>query len=222
MAGVVALRAADGNLPEAQVVPDNVHPIGRGMRPENQPMKAYMREAVPEKGVIFREAAGGELEAQEGRLFRPLAYTKTFAMAAAAGLSVTLVPVLMGYFIRGRITPENRNPADRALVFLYRPLINLVLHSPRLALLAALLLAATEYRLDASCGRCQQAIDIAKGINPYSVTTARFELMARIAQGGPGNEVATLRAELTENRALFPPEDPFTQRAVEFLREPAR
>lgn len=87
---------------------------------------------------------------------------------------------------------------------------------------AALLLAATEYRLDASCGGCQQAIDIAKGINPYSVTTARFELMARIAQGGPGNEVATLLAELTENRALFPPEDPFTQRAVEFLREPAR
>ncbi|MEJ2161538.1 MAG: hypothetical protein P8X53_13815 [Chromatiales bacterium] len=86
---------------------------------------------------------------------------------------------------------------------------------------AALLLAATEYRLDASCGGCRNAIDIAKGINPYSATTARFELMARIAQGGAGNEAATLLVELAENRALYPPEDPFTQRAAEYLRETA-
>jgi len=83
------------------------------------------------------------LEAQEGRLFTPLAYTKTFAMAAAAGLSITLVPVLMGYFIRGRIVPESRNPMDRGLVFLYRPLIRLALARPRSVIAASGLLAAS-------------------------------------------------------------------------------
>ncbi|MEE9421955.1 MAG: efflux RND transporter permease subunit [Gammaproteobacteria bacterium] len=80
------------------------------------------------------------LEAQEGRLFAPLAYTKTFAMAAAAGLSITLVPVLMGYFIRGHITPEAKNPVDRLLIFLYRPVINLVLKMPKMVLGVALIL----------------------------------------------------------------------------------
>src|SRR5690606_11142662 len=61
------------------------------------------------------------LEAQEGRLFEPLAYTKTYAMAAAAGLAITLVPVLMGYLIRGRIRPERENPVNRGLVVAYRP-----------------------------------------------------------------------------------------------------
>lgn len=70
------------------------------------------------------------LEAQEGRMFAPLAYTKTYAMAAAAGLSITLVPVLMGYLIRGHITPEHKNPVNRALVAVYTPIINLVLRSP--------------------------------------------------------------------------------------------
>jgi Cu(I)/Ag(I) efflux system membrane protein CusA/SilA len=70
------------------------------------------------------------LEAQEGRMFSPLAYTKTFAMAAAAGLSITLVPVLMGYFIRGHITPESRNPVNRVLIAGYRPFINMVLKAP--------------------------------------------------------------------------------------------
>jgi len=71
------------------------------------------------------------LEAQEGRLFAPLAYTKTYAMAAAAGISVTLVPVLMGYFIRGRITPEHRHPVSRSLIALYRPVIHAVVRYPR-------------------------------------------------------------------------------------------
>ena len=71
------------------------------------------------------------LEAQEGRLFSPLAYTKTFAMAAAAALSITLVPVLMGYFIRGHITPEKNNPVNRVLIKFYQPAINLVLSSPK-------------------------------------------------------------------------------------------
>ncbi len=78
------------------------------------------------------------LEAQEGRMFAPLAYTKTFAMAGAAALSITLVPVLMGYFIRGHVTPEHKNPINRVLVAVYRPFINMVLHSPKLVLTAIL------------------------------------------------------------------------------------
>ncbi|MBT8056444.1 MAG: efflux RND transporter permease subunit [Gammaproteobacteria bacterium] len=70
------------------------------------------------------------LQAQEGRMFAPLAYTKTYAMAASAGLSITLVPVLMGYFIRGRIVSEHRNPLNRLLVWLYRPLIRVVTRHP--------------------------------------------------------------------------------------------
>ena len=80
------------------------------------------------------------LEAQEGRMFAPLAFTKTFAMAGAAFLSVTLVPVLMGYFIRGHVTPENKNPINRVLIAGYKPLIDMVLHSPKLVLAGALLL----------------------------------------------------------------------------------
>jgi Cu(I)/Ag(I) efflux system membrane protein CusA/SilA len=86
------------------------------------------------------------LEAQEGRLFSPLAYTKTYAMAAAAGLAVTLIPVLMGYLIRGRIPEEKRNPLNRGLIALYQPLLGKVLAFPKTALLAALLiLLATIY-----------------------------------------------------------------------------
>ncbi|MCK5396575.1 MAG: efflux RND transporter permease subunit, partial [Gammaproteobacteria bacterium] len=80
------------------------------------------------------------LEAQEGRMFAPLAYTKTFAMAAAAGLSVTLVPVLMGYFIRGHVTPEHKNPVNRVLIATYRPFINLVLSVPKTVLSVTLLI----------------------------------------------------------------------------------
>ena len=82
------------------------------------------------------------LEAQEGRLFAPLAFTKTYAMAAAACLSVTLVPVLMGYFIRGQVIREKKNPVNRALIAAYRPVINAVIGAPKLTLaLAALILA---------------------------------------------------------------------------------
>jgi Cu(I)/Ag(I) efflux system membrane protein CusA/SilA len=84
------------------------------------------------------------LEAQEGRLFSPLAFTKTYAMAAAAGLSVTLVPVLMGYLVRGRIPREASNPLNRALMAAYKPLLEAVLRFPRATLaIAALLLALT-------------------------------------------------------------------------------
>ncbi|MFZ0789359.1 MAG: efflux RND transporter permease subunit [Chromatiaceae bacterium] len=83
------------------------------------------------------------LEAQEGRLFSPLAYTKTYAMAAAAALSVTLVPVLMGYFIRGRIPREDANPLNRLLIWVYRPLLRGVLAAPRATIAASLLVVAS-------------------------------------------------------------------------------
>ncbi|MDO8837908.1 MAG: CusA/CzcA family heavy metal efflux RND transporter [Parvibaculum sp.] len=82
------------------------------------------------------------LEAQEGRLFKPLAATKTFAMAAAALLSITLVPVLMTIFIRGRIVPEAQNPLNKALIWLYRPVIGLVLRARGVTILAAVLVLA--------------------------------------------------------------------------------
>ena len=86
------------------------------------------------------------LEAQEGRLFSPLAFTKTYAMAAAAGLSVTLIPVLMGYLIRGRIPAEQKNPLNRWLIQAYRPVLDAVLRWPRATIaVAVLLLAATAW-----------------------------------------------------------------------------
>ena len=83
------------------------------------------------------------LEAQEGKLFAPLAFTKTFAMASAAFLSITLVPVLMGYFVRGHITPEHKNPVNRLLLAIYGPVIKLVLRAPVLVLILALTIAAS-------------------------------------------------------------------------------
>ena len=86
------------------------------------------------------------LEAQERRLFSPLAFTKTYAMAAAAGLSVTLIPVLMGYLIRGRIPDEQKNPLNRWLINAYRPVLDAVLRWPRATIaVAVLLLAATAW-----------------------------------------------------------------------------
>ncbi|MDP5133475.1 MAG: CusA/CzcA family heavy metal efflux RND transporter [Paraglaciecola sp.] len=81
------------------------------------------------------------LEAQEGKMFAPLAYTKTFAMAASAGLAVTLIPVLMGYFIRGKILSEKRNPLNRVLVALYLPLLHKVLAYPKTTLMVFVLVA---------------------------------------------------------------------------------
>lgn len=100
------------------------------------------------------------LEAQEGRLFSPLAFTKTYAMAAAAGLSVTLIPVLMGYLIRGRIPSEQSNPLNRFLIALYRPLLNAVLRSPKLTLaVAALLLVLSLWPLQHIGGEFMPRLD---------------------------------------------------------------
>ena len=89
------------------------------------------------------------LQAQEGRLFSPLAYTKTYAMAAAAILAITLVPVLMGYFIRGKIPPESKNPVNRFLHFIHVPSLNLAIRWRWLTLaIAVALLGATAYPLN--------------------------------------------------------------------------
>ena len=86
------------------------------------------------------------LEAQEGRLFSPLAFTKSYAMAAAAGLSVTLIPVLMGYLIRGKIPDEHKNPLNRFLIAVYRPMLDKVLAFPKATLAVAVaILLATAY-----------------------------------------------------------------------------
>jgi len=77
------------------------------------------------------------LEAQEGRMFSPLAYTKTYAMAASAGLAITLIPVLMGYFIRGKVVSERKNPINRALIAVYLPVLKTVLRFPKSTLIAA-------------------------------------------------------------------------------------
>jgi Cu(I)/Ag(I) efflux system membrane protein CusA/SilA len=82
------------------------------------------------------------LEAQEGRLFSPLAFTKTYAMAASAILAVTLIPVLMGYLIRGRIPEERKNPLNRVLIAVYRPILAQVLNWPKATLVVALVLLA--------------------------------------------------------------------------------
>lgn len=83
------------------------------------------------------------LQAQAGRMFTPLAFTGTYAMAAAAGAAITLVPVLMGYFIRGQVRPEQANPVNRLLIGAYRPLVRFVVHRPVWVLAAAIVLAGS-------------------------------------------------------------------------------
>ncbi|WP_299685536.1 efflux RND transporter permease subunit [uncultured Vibrio sp.] len=85
------------------------------------------------------------LEGQEGKMFSPLAFTKTYAMAAAAGLAITLVPVLMGYFIRGNVLPEHKNPINKGLIALYKPLLSISLKYPKSVIAIALALMASAY-----------------------------------------------------------------------------
>jgi Cu(I)/Ag(I) efflux system membrane protein CusA/SilA len=128
-----------------------------GQEPRGTARWALMTEAAAEVGpalfislliIALSFVPVFALEAQEGRLFKPLAFTKTYAMAAAAGLAVTLVPVLMGYLIRGRIPPEHNNPVNRGLIAVYRPVLEWVLHHPRATLiLAGVLLLSTLWPL---------------------------------------------------------------------------
>ncbi|MDZ4050760.1 MAG: CusA/CzcA family heavy metal efflux RND transporter, partial [Limnobacter sp.] len=85
------------------------------------------------------------LEAQEGRLFAPLAYTKTYAMAASAGLAITLIPVLMGYLIRGKIPSETANPINRGLIAAYRPALDAVLKFPKTTVAVAMVLLGLSF-----------------------------------------------------------------------------
>ncbi|MGB5987689.1 MAG: efflux RND transporter permease subunit, partial [Desulfobacterales bacterium] len=85
------------------------------------------------------------LEAQEGRLFRPLAFTKTYAMAGAAILAITIVPVLMGYLVRGKIRPEHHNPVNRFLIWIYRPVIRMVLRAKIWVIVMAVVVLAVTY-----------------------------------------------------------------------------
>ena len=85
------------------------------------------------------------LEAQEGRLFKPLAFTKTYAMMGAALLAVTIVPILMGYLIRGKVRPEEKNPVNRFLIWIYHPIIKLVLKAKILVVLFAVAVLAVSY-----------------------------------------------------------------------------
>jgi len=124
-----------------------------GREPEGEARWQLMGEAATEVGpalfasllvITLSFVPVFALQAQEGRLFAPLAYTKTYAMAAAAGLSVTLIPVLMGYLIRGRLRPEQDNPISRGLIAGYRPVLDRVLRHPWLTLgLSGLVLALT-------------------------------------------------------------------------------
>jgi Cu(I)/Ag(I) efflux system membrane protein CusA/SilA len=125
----------------------------RGRRPAPVEQARLIAEAAAEVGpalffslliITLSFAPVFTLDAQEGKLFGPLAFTKTYSMAAAAGLSVTLIPVLMYYFIRGRIPDERSNPLNRFLIWLYRPLLDLVLRHPKTTLLvSALAIVAT-------------------------------------------------------------------------------
>jgi Cu(I)/Ag(I) efflux system membrane protein CusA/SilA len=126
---------------------DEAHP---GQKLEGEAQWTVIGDAAAEVGpalffslliIVLSFIPVFTLEAQEGRLFAPLAYTKTYAMAAAAGLAVTLIPVLMGYLIRGRIPAEQKNPLNRWLIAVYRPLLEIVLRRPKATLVVAGMIA---------------------------------------------------------------------------------
>jgi Cu(I)/Ag(I) efflux system membrane protein CusA/SilA len=147
------IAIAIGAMVDAAIVMvENAHKKLEGMSPSGEERWRLIAEAAVEVGpalffsllvITLSFVPVFALQAQEGRLFSPLAYTKTYAMAAAAGLSVTLVPVLMGYLIRGRIPREERNPLNRLLIAAYRPLLAGVLRAPWLTLSIAGLAAAS-------------------------------------------------------------------------------
>ncbi len=145
---------AIGTMVDAAIVMiENAHKKLEGQEPDSQDRWKLIGDACAEVGppiffsvliITLSFLPILTLEAQEGRMFSPLAYTKTYAMAASAALSVTLVPVLIGFLVRGRIAPEDRNPINRFLTALYRPLINFAVGRPLIVLAAAgvLLLSA--------------------------------------------------------------------------------
>jgi copper/silver efflux system protein len=140
------IAIAVGAMVDAAIVMiENAHKHIERLRPDQSRAEAVIQAAKEVGPALFFSLLiitvsflpVFTLEAQEGRLFAPLAYTKTFAMAGAAILSVTLVPVLMLLFIRGRIPPEAKNPVNRVLIALYRPVIAAVLRWKKLTIVAA-------------------------------------------------------------------------------------
>jgi Cu(I)/Ag(I) efflux system membrane protein CusA/SilA len=144
------IAIAIGVMVDAAIVMiENVHKHMEGIEVTDENRWQIIREASLEVGpplffsllvITLSFLPVFTLEAQEGRMFAPLAYTKTFAMAGAAALAITLVPVLMGYFIRGHVTAERKNPVNRVLIAAYRPFINMVLRAPKIVLSVILLL----------------------------------------------------------------------------------
>jgi len=144
------IAIAIGAMVDAAIVMiENVHKHMEHTEVTDENRWQVMREAAKEVGpplffsliiITLSFLPVFTLEAQEGRMFAPLAFTKTFAMAGAALLSITLVPVLMGYFIRGHVTPERKNPINRLLISAYKPFIDLVLHAPKTVLSASMVL----------------------------------------------------------------------------------
>ena len=146
------IAIAIGAMVDAAVVMiENVHRHMEGKKLDNAQRWRVVAKASAEVGpalffslmiITLSFLPVFALQAQEGRLFAPLAFTKTFAMAAATLLSVTLVPVLMGYCIRGKILSADKNPINRGLIRLYRPAVNWLLASPKQVVLLSLLFIA--------------------------------------------------------------------------------
>lgn len=165
MMSLGGIAIAIGAMVDAAIVMiENMHKVleqWRHEHPERQPSSAdywqIAQHAASEVGpalfcslliITLSFIPVFTLEAQEGKMFSPLAFTKTYSMAVAAGLGITLVPVLMGYFIRGKIPDETANPLNRWLIRAYEPLLDIVLQWPKATLAAAgLLLVATLWPL---------------------------------------------------------------------------
>lgn len=165
MMSLGGIAIAIGAMVDAAIVMiENMHKVleqWRHEHPERQPSSAdywqIAQHAASEVGpalfcslliITLSFIPVFTLEAQEGKMFSPLAFTKTYSMAVAAGLGITLVPVLMGYFIRGKIPDETANPLNRWLIRAYEPLLDKVLQWPKATLAAAgLLLVATLWPL---------------------------------------------------------------------------
>ncbi|ARE42408.1 Cobalt-zinc-cadmium resistance protein (plasmid) [Rhodovulum sp. P5] len=137
-AAIVMIEAMHRRLEKERLTPENRWRIVQDCASEVGPALFYSLAIIT---VSFLPVF--VLENQEGRLFQPLAFTKTYAMAAAAILSITLVPVLMGYFVRGRILPERKNPLNRVVIWMYRPFLDAAVAWPwATTLLAAALVAS--------------------------------------------------------------------------------
>lgn len=147
-ASVVMVENAHKHLEHARAQGTNPPPNGRG-DPLGRPERSeIILQACREVGpalffslviITLSFLPVFALQAQEGRLFKPLAYTKTFAMAASSILAITLIPVLMFYFVRGRIISEKKNPLSRILIAIYMPLIRLVLRFPKTIILLTII-----------------------------------------------------------------------------------